>query len=132
MIQPKPQIISFLIADHIIQEGASHKWSVIGIFDRITAVKFPCLQQNLALYVKFCDAEGEYDVRVEFTDTQAHKLGAFGGIKLRVASRLEHPDFGVVTRSLAIPAPGKYNFDLYFNEQLVGSFPLEVLQAAAP
>jgi hypothetical protein len=62
----KPEIITFLIADNVMQERGSNKWSAIGIFDRIYSSKFPCLHANMALYVKLADAEGEYDIRVEF------------------------------------------------------------------
>lgn len=123
---PKPNVISFLIADNVMQEKGSNKWSAIGIFDHIYAEKFPCVHINTALYVKLSDAEGDYDIRVEFTDSSARKLGVFEGVKLQVVSRLAQPDFGIQTRNLFIPKPDKYNFDLYFNDQLCQSFPLIV------
>ncbi len=122
----KPHIISFLIADSVIQEKGSNKWSAIGIFDRISADRFPCMHASMALYIKLTDAEGEYNLRVEFTDSDARKLGVFEGIKLKVASKLATPDFGIQTKNLFIPKPGKYNFDLYFNDQHCQSFPLIV------
>lgn len=122
----KPNIISFLIADSVIQEKHSNKWSAIGIFDRIYASKFPCMHANMALYIKLCDAEGDYKIRVEFSDSNARKLGVFEGINLKVGSKLATPDFGIQTRNLFIPKPGKYSFDLYFNDQHCGAFPLNV------
>ena len=125
---PKPNVISFLIADTVIEEKGSNKWSAIGIFDRIYADSFPVIHFNMALYVKLSDAEGDYDVRIEFTDSSARKLGIFEGVKLKVSSKLLQPDFGIQTRNLFIPKPDKYNFDLYFNDQLCQSFPLIVEQ----
>lgn len=122
----KPNIITFLIADSVIQEKGSNKWSAIGIFDRIYAEKFPCLHTNMALYIKLADAEGEYDISVEFKDSEGKKLEIFEGIKLRVPSRLNHPDFGIKTQNLLIPKPDKYNFDLYFNGDFCQSYPLIV------
>ncbi len=121
-----PQVITFLIADNVIQEKGTNKWSVIGIFDRIYAVKFPYLHTHMALYIKFSDAEGEYNVRVEFTDSEGKKLSVFKGIKLKVNSKLDYPDFGIKTQNLIIPKPGKYHFDLYFNDNLCKSYPLIV------
>ena len=128
MLPAKPNIISFLIADNVIQEKGSNKWSAIGIFDRIYAKNFPCIHFSTALYVKLSDAEGEYNIRVEFTDSNMKKLAIFEGIKLKVTSKLEQPDFGIQTRNLFIPKPGKYTFDLYFNDQFCTGFPLIVEQ----
>lgn len=119
-----PNIITFLIADSVIQEKGTNKWSAIGIFDHVYASRFPTLHNNMALYIRLSDAEGEYDIRVEFVDSDNRRLGLFEGLKLRVASKLEFPDFGIRTQNLMIPKPGKYNFDLYFNNELCKSCPL--------
>ncbi len=126
MIPVKPKINSFLIADMVIQDKATNKWSAIGIFDRIMASNFPCMHPNLALYIRLSDAEGKYDIRVEFCDTENRKLAVFEGITLTIPSRLHHPDLGIKTLSLPIPKPGKYYFDLYFNGELAESLPLDV------
>lgn len=83
----KPHILSFLIADKVIQEKHSNKWSAIGIFDRVYVQKFPCMHATLALYVKLSDAEGKYAIRVEFSDAEGTKLGVFENVELQVNSR---------------------------------------------
>jgi len=120
----KPKIDTFLIADNVIQEKDSNKWSVIGVFGQIFSNRFPCFHSNMALYIKISDAEGEYDIRVEFTDSNENKLGIFEGIKLRVDSKLVSVDFGIRTQNLMIPKPGKYHFSLYFNNEFCESCPL--------
>ncbi len=122
----KPVIKSFLIADSVIQEKGSNKWSAIGIFDRIYTHNFPFLHANTALYIKLADAEGEYELKIEFVDSSGRKLGIFEGIKLKVLSKLDTPDFGIKTQNLFIPASGKYHFDLYFNNQHCANIPLIV------
>lgn len=128
-VNPVPPVIkSFLIADMVIQEQRTNKWSAIGIFDRIYAANFPFRYHRLALYIRLTDAEGKYRIRVEFCDENDRKLALFEGIELAVPSRLVSVDFGIQTRDLPIPKPGKYNFDLYFNDQQAGSLPLQVEQ----
>ena len=126
MSSVKPKISSFLIADTVIQDKATNKWSAIGIFDKIISINFPCVHPSLALYIRLSDAEGKYDIRVEFRDVGERKLAIFEGITLRIRSRLHHPDLGIKTLNLPIPKPGKYYFDLYFNGELTESLPLEV------
>ena len=127
-MSPKPQIKSFLIADMVIQEQGTYKWSAIGIFDRIYSKNFPCVHANMALYVKLADALGDYDVRVEFCDANMQKLSVFQGVKINVADKLSAPECGIQTKNLIIPRPGKYTFDLYCNDQHCGSLPLFVEQ----
>ena len=117
----KPKIDTFLIADNVIQEKGSNKWSVIGIFSQVFSNKFPCFHSSMALYIKISDAEGEYDIRVEFTDADEKKLSVFEGIKLKVDSKLNSVDLGIRTQNLMIPKPGKYHFSLYFNNEFCES-----------
>lgn len=126
MIPVKPEIISFLIADMLIQEKGTNKWSAIGIFDRIRAAGFPYIHPGLSLYIRLADAEGHYDVRVEFCDTSDHVLALFEGISLSIQSRLHQPDLAIKTANLTIPEPGKYYFKLYFNGAFAKGFRLDV------
>ncbi len=126
----KPEIISFLIADMVIQEKGTNKWSAIGIFDRIQTAGFPFVHPSLALYIRLSDAKGDYAIRVEFCDDNDHILGVFEGITLSVSSRLHHPDLGIRIINLPIPRPGKYYFKLYFNGEFTRDFPLFVREIA--
>lgn len=122
----KPEIISFLIADMVIQEKGTNKWSAIGIFDRIRAASFPYVHPVLALYIRLADAEGDYNVRVEFCDDNDKILAVFEGITLSIVSRLHRPDLGIKTVNLLIQKPGKYYFKLYFNGIFAKGFQLDV------
>lgn len=126
MLPVKPEIISFLIADMVIQEKATNKWSAIGIFDRIRATSFPYTHPGLGLYIRLADAEGDYDVRIEFCDDSDRIFAVFEGITVSIHSRLQHPDFGMKTANLPIPKPGKYYFKLYFNGSFAKGFRLDV------
>ncbi len=123
-----PSIKSFLIADMVIQEQHTNKWSAIGIFDRIYSKTFPFKQRTLALFIKLSDAEGDLNIRVEFCDENDRVLALFEGLKLRVPSRLTSVDFGIQTRDLPIPKPGKYYFKLYFNDDFTQGLELEVIK----
>ena len=126
----KPEIKSFLIADMVIQEKGSNKWSAIGIFDRISAHQFPFCHPGIGLYARFTDAQGDYHIRIEFCDTDGRKLAFFEGIKISVPSQLMTPDFGIQIHNLVIPKPGQYDFNLFFNGEFVKNFPLIVEQIA--
>lgn len=126
MLPVKPEIISFLIADMVIQEKGTNKWSAIGIFDRIRAANFPYIHPCLALYIRLADAEGDYDISVEFCDDSDRIFAVFEGITLSILSRLHHPDLGIRAGNLLIPKSGKYYFKLYFNGVFAKGFQLDV------
>ena len=67
-MQVKPVVKAFLIADKVMREEGTKKWSVIGIFDRISSKNFPCIHPGLALYIRLSNAEGEYNVKIEFCE----------------------------------------------------------------
>jgi len=126
MLPVEPSIISFLISDMVIQEKVTNKWSAIGIFDNIIATQFPLVYPRLALYIRLSDAEGDYDIRVEFCDDKDCVIAIFEGIRFSIPSRLHNPELGITTLNLPIQKPGKFNFKLYFNGKWVGDFPLIV------
>ena len=124
---------AFLIADSVIQDRSTGKWSVVGIFDQIYAPKFPCQHGALAIYVKLSDALGKYAVRVEFRDVGEDRLvSAFEGINLEVKDRLKGPEFGVPTHGLPLEKPGKYQFVLFFNGEYGASATLDVRKLENP
>ena len=123
-----PVISSFLIADSAIQDRLTGKWTVVGIFDKIYGQAFPCVHPNLALYVKFADAQGRYRVKVEFRDGEDKLVSAFERIEFEAKDRLRGGDFGVATQGLPLEKPGRYQFQLYLNGEFAASVPLDVFQ----
>jgi hypothetical protein len=129
---PTPNVKAFLIADAVIQDRATGKWSVVGIFDRIFAPQFPCVHPSLAMYVKLSDAVGRYRVRVEFRDGDDKVVSGFEGIDLEVKDQLQSVDFGIPTHGLPLEKPGRYQFQLYFNGEYVTAAPLDVQKLEPP
>jgi hypothetical protein len=113
-----PKLQSLLIADTVFQQK-SGKWCVIGIFDRILVKQFPALHHSLGLFIVVSDAQGEYNVKVEFRNSSDQILALFEGIKLNIQDRLANVGFGVQTHNLVIPSPGKYYFKLYLNDEFL-------------
>ncbi len=93
------------------------------------SLSFPCIHRTLALYVRLIDGEGKFNIRVEFCDDKNAMLASFSGLEINIHSRLAIPEIGIQTYNLPIPRPGKYNFHLYFNDELADiSIPLEAVQ----
>lgn len=122
-----PEVKALLIADTVLQEKGTNKWSVIGIFDRVAAATFPTARPSLGIYVKLADARGKYQVRLEFRDSQDRMLNRIEGIEISVPPNAATIDFGLQTFNLPIPAPGRYHFVLYVNDELAQMVPIEAV-----
>ncbi len=127
-ITPTPNLISFVLCDSVIQDKITGKWSAIGIFDKIYSRKFPVFHANMAIYVRLTDVEGKYNLRIEFVNQNNDKLSIFDGISFEVLKRQKTVDFGIPLHNLLIPKEGKYNIDLYFNDNIIKGYPLEVIK----
>lgn len=129
---PTPVIKAFLIADSVIQDRASGKWSVIGVFDRIFSPNFPCTHPTVAIYIRLSDALGKYRVKIDFRDADDQSVSAYEGIDLEVKDRSQTVEFGFTTQLLPLGKPGKYMFQLTFNGEYVASASLEAVKIEKP
>lgn len=127
-----PVVKSFLLADTVLQDRATGKWSVVGIFDQIHATSFPCLHSSISLYIKLADVLGRYKVRIDFRDGSDARVSTFEGIDLEVKDRGQHVEFAVNARGLRLEGPGQFLFQLYMNDEYVASAPLQVIRVEPP
>ncbi|MDD4956603.1 MAG: hypothetical protein PHH49_03805 [Candidatus Omnitrophica bacterium] len=118
----RPLINAMLICDRVITEAGTNKKSLIGIFGNINAYKFPCVHPFLAVYIKFTDAKGPYDFRLELVDLESGKVVGEGCIPdpIKIENPLETHDIVFNLAALRFAHPGKYEFRIYANEEICG------------
>ena len=63
--RPHPSLNAMLLCDLTIREHGTGKMSLIGIFENISAARFPVVHRALTVYAKLADAEGDYAIRLE-------------------------------------------------------------------
>jgi len=127
-----PIVKSFLIADAVLQDRLTGKWSIIGVFDRVMAPSFPVVHPTVALYLRLSDAQGKYKIRVEFRDDADRRVGLFEGIEIEVKDAGQAIEVGLPTHMLPLEKPGKYQFQLFINDEFLSSAELTVIQIPAP
>jgi hypothetical protein len=127
-----PVLKSFLIADTVIQDRASGKWSVVGIFDRVLAPSFPTVHPMVAIYLKMADVEGKHRIRVEFKDAEDRCVGRFEGVEVDVKEGTQTVEMGLPTQMLPLTKPGRYQFQLFVNDEYVGSADLTAVTLKTP
>ena len=130
MTAPAPLIKAILICDHIITEAGSNKKSLIGVFENITASRFPYIHQLMSVYIKLTDAAGEYKIRIELVDLKGNKVIGKGEVpRIMFHDKLMHYELTFNFAGLQLEHRGKYEFRIYANEEFLDSKDFNVLQA---
>jgi hypothetical protein len=116
---PTPVPIAFLLCDQVSADSTTGKKTVVGIFDRIGANRFPAIHRSATLFAKLIDCEGEYETKVEFVQVAQEKVLAVVNGKLQGRDRHEYLEFSIQIQAFSIPEPGQYEFRLWMNNRYI-------------
>lgn len=127
-----PSVKAFLLADVVIQDGLTRKWSVINIFNQIMAPAFPCAHPALAFYVRLADVHGRCAVRLEFRDAADALLSKVEGITVDAPGPVRTAEFSINAQGLPLKEPGNYQFQLFLNGEYAAAASLDVVRLVPP
>lgn len=124
----KPILKAMLLCDKTIVEEGTHKRSLIGIFDRIRANKFPIMHPSMSMYVQFREIEGEFDFTLELFDLENNKVMNRALVqKFKVLDRSRDCELVFNLLSVKFEHAGDYEFRIYVNEEVFGQKSFKVL-----
>ncbi len=117
----KPILKAMLICDQTIVEEGTRKRSLIGVFDRIKAGKFPTVHPAMSIYVQFREVEGVFDFTLELFDLSAGRAVNRAQIsKFKVNDRSRDCELVFNLLSVKFEHPGDYEFRIYINDYVFG------------
>lgn len=119
-----------LLCDLTIREHGSGKISLIGVFENISASRFPVVHRTLSVYAKLTDAEGEYTIRLELIRLDDSHVVAHGTLKATFADRMSPGELIFNLENLALERPGRYEFRMYAEDRFVAGKTFTVIQTA--
>jgi len=129
MYSINPSIKAMLICDRVITEVGTNKKSLIGIFENIASIKFPCIHHSLSVYVNFTDALGKYDFKLELVDVEENKILNSAEIKnANIGDKLSTSELAFNLQGLSFAHPGKYEFRIYANGKFFGAKSFTIIQ----
>ena len=120
-----------LLCDLTLREHGTGKMSLIGIFENISAARFPVVHRALTVYAKLADAEGDYAIRLELLRLDDSHMVAQGTLRAAFADRMTPGELTVNLENLGFERPGRYEFRLYADDRFVASKSFTVIQTAA-
>jgi hypothetical protein len=118
-----------LLCDLTIREHGTGKISLIGVFEHISAGRFPVVHRALSVYAKLTDAEGDYTIRLDLVRLDDNQLIAQGTLKATFADRMSPGELIFNLENLALERPGHYEFRLYAEDRFVASKSFGVMQS---
>lgn len=132
LVTPHPACNAMLICDQALQEGATGKTSLVGIFENIAAHQFPARCGVVTVYAKLTDAQGDYRIRLELVNSSNLTVIGHGQLRATVGDRMVPAELVFQIGGLVFEKPGPYEFRLYANDRWVGSKSLHLVQAPEP
>jgi hypothetical protein len=128
--RPHPSLNAMLLCDHTIREHGTGKISLIGIFENISAGRFPVVHRALSVYAKLGDAEGEYTIRLELVRLDDGHVVAHCTLHATFADRMTAGDLIFALENLGLDRAGRYEFRLHANDRFVAGKSFVVSAAA--
>ena len=124
----KPILKAMLLCDHTIVEEGTRKRTLIGLFDRIKASRFPSTHQAMSIYVQFREIEGTFDFMLELFDlTEGKEMNRAEVKNFKVQDRSRDCELVFNLLSVKFDHPGEYEFRIYVNDTIFGQKSFKVL-----
>ncbi|MCB9799774.1 MAG: hypothetical protein H6757_03320 [Candidatus Omnitrophica bacterium] len=131
MTGPIPKTNAMLVCDYVITEQGTNKKSLIGVFENISAGKFPCTHPSLSVYIKLTEGNGVYRFRLELVELKSDRIIGKGELPNDVTMRNPRIAHELVfnLRSLRFNQAGDYEFRIFANDRIFGQKAFVVSQA---
>ena len=124
----KPILKAMLLCDQTLVEESTHKRTLIGLFDRIKAAKFPNVHPAMSVYVQFREIDGVFDFMLELFDLTEGKAMNRAEVKnFKVQDRSRDCELVFNLLSVKFEHPGEYEFRIYVNDYIFGQKSFAVL-----
>jgi hypothetical protein len=117
---PIPTLLAFIVCDTVIQDAATQKRTLVGVFDRIASPKVPFPINSLGLYAKLVEGSGSYEMKVRLVNLKDEAPV----MEIKVTAQWIKPDdpmeLGMNFAGIPIGEFGTYEFQLYANDVFLG------------
>lgn len=117
---PIPTLLAFIVCDTVIQDAATKKRTLVGVFDRVQSPTTPVHLNSVGLYAKLVEGSGLYEIRVRLVNLKDESLV----MEIKASAQWNNPDepMELAFNFAGVPlgAFGTYEFQLYANDIFLG------------
>jgi hypothetical protein len=108
---PLPRCKAILLCDQVIIDAATGKTTLVGIFDRFFAPKFPYAVGPFAAYLQLVSGIGRYEMTIEIHDMHDNAaIARLAPLSMQFLDRVHKATLIFKAAPLVLPHPGQYDF----------------------
>lgn len=124
-----PLGLSLLICDTIIEDKHTGKKTLVGLFDRVHARRFPCVHPFMCVFVSLTGARGRFPCEVVCRHQDGHTMGfsAKGEVVMRDPRQVVDLVFRL--SGVTFPKPDTYWLNFVIDEVPIMMRPLSVFDS---
>ena len=117
--KPPPVALAMLLCDYVIEDKATNKKSLIGLFSNISAKKFPASHYRMNVFVVLWDGHGNYkgELRCVHSDSEEEVSTMRGPIEFPDPNAVLEFNFEMF--GMTFPAPGEYIMQFLCDDEIV-------------
>lgn len=111
---PAPYPLAIVLCDSVLEDSSTQKRSLMGLFDEVRYHSLPT-NHPMTLFLRFTDAEGAYDIKLQYVHLNTDRLLHEETFHLDVPNRLgvNNITFKLV---VGIDQPGMYEIRVFADE----------------
>ncbi len=128
----RPTLLAILTCDAAIQDSATKKFTLFGLFNRLSANEFPCTHPSLHVFVSLTNGHGKAPAALRLVRRETNQVIFEAKGEIHFPSPLAVAEMHFALKNLRFPAAGPYSFDFYCNDHLIGSRPFILAEARKP
>ncbi len=126
---PKPDVLALTVCDQIITDRLTGKVSLIGMFSKIHARRFPASHPAMAVFVTMTDGHGKTELTIRIADGNDARpplVEGKGMLDFKNPRAIAH--LALQFNGLRFPEPGEYRVHLWSGSELLREARLELIE----
>lgn len=126
--RPTPEVLSLIVCDQIITDRLTGKQSLIGMFSKVHAPRFPASHPQLSVFCAMTDGHGKTELTIRIVDgNEARAAIVEGKGYVNFASPRAIAHLSLQFHGLTFPQPGEYRVQIWCQGELLREARLELV-----
>lgn len=117
---PLPDLLTLLVCEKAIRDGATGQVSIIGILSHVTCSSFPARLPAFVVFMEFTGGHGPFPVKIRIADADdQHPAICEVEAGMQMHSPLVVVQIPFVVTNVSFPSPGQYRVQVYAHGTLL-------------
>lgn len=126
--RPTPDVLALIVCDQIITDRMTGKQSLIGMFSKIHAQRFPASHPQLSVFVALTDGHGKTQLVIRLVDSNDARppiVEGKGTVDFKNPRAIAN--LALQFHGLTFPEPGEYRVQIWSQGNLLREARLEMI-----